>query len=125
MPKGTHSFTMAKNLTSEINLNYNSPSIISFTGTGVLEEYYGLNIGIQKKFGEKGGTLAFKVNDLLDSMKWTVTTNIPEQNLNTVNTFDFFNRTFLLTYSNSFGNRKLKSARERGTGAEEEKRRVQ
>lgn len=116
---------MAKNLTSEININYNSPSIISFTGTAVLEEFYGINIGIQKKFGEIGGTLAFKVNDLLDSMKWTLTTDIPEQNLSTVNTFDFFNRTFLLTYSNNFGNRKLKSVRERGTGAEEEKMRVQ
>jgi len=121
----TQSFTMAKNLTSEINLNYNSPSIMSFTGTAILAEFYGLNVGIQKKFGERGGTLAFKVNDLLDSMKWTVTTNIPEQNLNTVNSFDFSNRTFLLTYSNSFGNRKLKSARERGTGAEEERNRVQ
>ncbi|SDM00741.1 outer membrane beta-barrel family protein [Kriegella aquimaris] len=121
----TQSFTMAKNLTSEININYNSPSIISYTGTGVLEEFYGLNIGIQKKFGERGGTLAFKVNDLLDSMKWTVTNNSPEQNLNTVNTFDFFNRTFLVTYSRNFGNSKLKSSRARGTGAEEEKQRVQ
>ena len=58
-------------------------------------------------------------------MKWTVTTTIPEQNLNTINTFDLFNRTFLLTYSKSFGNRKLKSARESGTGAEAEKNRVQ
>ncbi|WP_276165373.1 TonB-dependent receptor domain-containing protein [Zobellia alginiliquefaciens] len=120
----TQSFTMAKNLTSEFNINYNSPSIISFTGTAVLEEFYGLNIGIQKKFGERGGTLAFKVNDVLDSMKYTVKTDIPEQNLNTTNTFDFFNRTFLLTYSNSFGNRKLKSARQRGTGSEEERQRV-
>ena len=121
----TQSFTMAKNLSSEINVNYNSPSIISFIGTAVLEEYYGVNIGIQKKFGERGGTLAFKVNDLLDSIEWKVATDIPEQNLNTLNTFDFSNRTFLLTYTNSFGNRKLKSARERGTGAEEEKQRVQ
>ncbi|CAM4093149.1 outer membrane beta-barrel family protein [Zobellia roscoffensis] len=120
----TQSFTMAKNLTSEFNINYNSPSIISFTGTAVLEEFYGLNIGIQKKFGERGGTLAFKVNDVLDSMKYTVKTDIPEQNLNTTNTFDFFNRTFLLTYSNSFGNRKLKSARQRGTGSEEERQRM-
>lgn len=120
----TQSFTMAKNLTSEININYNGPSLSGFTGTAVFEEYYSLNVGIQKKFGERGGSLGFKINDLLDSMKWTVTTNIPEQNLNTVNSFDLFNRTFLLTYTNSFGNRKLKSTRERGTGAEEEKNRV-
>jgi len=121
----TQSFTISENISSEININYNSPSIISFTGTAVLEAYYGINLGIQKKFGERGGTLSFKINDMLDSMKYTLTTDIPEQNLNTVNTFDFFNRTFLLTYSNRFGNRKLKSARERGTGSEEEKQRVQ
>lgn len=120
----TQSFTMAKNLTSEINVNYSSPSIISFIGTAVLEEYYSINLGFQKKFGAKWGTLGFKVNDLFDSMIWTVVTDIPEQNLNTVNSFDFSNRTFILTYSNSFGNSKLKSARERGTGAEEEKSRV-
>ena len=118
------SFTMAKNLTSEINVNYNSPSINSFLGTAILQEYYGVNIGIQKKFGEKWGTLGFKINDLFDSIKWKVITNIPEQNLNTNNSVDFSNRTFLLTYTNSFGNSKLKSARERGTGAEEEKSRV-
>ncbi len=120
----TQSFTMAKNLSSEINVNYNSPTITSLFGTGVLEEIFSINIGVQKKFGDKWGTLAFKVNDLFDSVKWTVVRDIPQQNLNTTNTFDLFNRTFLLTYSNSFGNSKLKSARERSTGAEEEKKRV-
>lgn len=120
----TQSFTMAKNLSSEINITYNSPTLLSFVGTGVLQEIYSINFAIQKKFGEKGGTLSFRVNDLLDSRKWTVVTTIPEQNLNTTNTFDLFNRTFGLSYSNSFGNSKLKSARTRGTGAEEEKRRV-
>ena len=120
----TQSFTLVKNLTSEINVNYNSPSIISFLGAAVLQEYYSINIGIQKKFGNRWGTLGLKVNDLLDSLKWTVLTNIPEQNLNTKNSVDFFNRTLILTYSRSFGNSKLKSARKRGTGAEEEKSRV-
>ena len=105
-------------------MNYNGPTLMSFTGTAVLEEYYSVNIGIQKKFGESGGTLGFKVNDLFDAVTWKVTADIPEQNLNTVSNFDIFNRTFLLTYSNSFGNSKLKSARQRATGAEEEKRRV-
>lgn len=121
----TQSFTMAKNLSSEINVNYNSPTISSFFGTGVLEEIFSINIGVQKNLGDKWGTLAFKVNDLLDSVKWTIVRDIPEQNLNTTNTFDLFNRTFLITYSNSFGNSKLKSARKRGTGAEDEKQRVQ
>ncbi len=120
----TQSFTMTKNFSSEINVNYNSPTLLSFIGTGVLQEVYSINLGIQKKFGDNGGTLSFRVNDLLDSQKWTVITNVPEQNLDTNNTFDFFNRTFSISYSNTFGNSKLKSARERATGAEEEKKRV-
>lgn len=120
----TQSFTMAKNLSSEINVNYNSPTLLSFIGTGVLQEVYSINVGIQKKFGDNGGTLSFRINDLLDSQEWNVITDVPEQNLNTNNTFDFSNRTFIISYSNTFGNSKLKSARERATGAEEEKRRV-
>lgn len=120
----TQSFTMAKNLSSELNATYNSPTLLSFIGTGVLQEVYAINLGIQKKFGDNGGTLSFRINDLLDSQKWTVITDIPEQNLNTDNTFDFSNRTFNISYSNSFGNSKLKSARQRATGAEDEKRRV-
>ncbi|WP_117885186.1 outer membrane beta-barrel family protein [Aureibaculum luteum] len=120
----TQSFTMAKNLTSEISVNYNSPSLNSFIGTSTLKSIFGINLGIQKKFGDKWGTLGFKVNDLMDSMKWEVTNSVPEQNLNTNSTFDFMNRTFMLTYSRNFGNKKLKSARERDTGAEEEKQRL-
>jgi len=120
----TQSFTLAKDLTSEININYNGPSFNSWLGTSTLEGFYSINIGFQKKLGDRWGTLGFKVNDLFDSVKWEVVTDIPEQNLNTKNTFDFMNRTFILTYSRNFGNRKLKSSRERDTGAEEEKKRV-
>ena len=120
----TQAFTLPKNISAEINVNYNSPSITSIVGTAVLDEFYSINLGIQKKFRGGGGTLGFKLNDLLDSLKWTFAADLPQQNLNFVNTVDFFNRTFVVTYSRNFGNRKLKSARERETGAEEEKRRV-
>ena len=120
----TQSFTLPKNISAEINVNYNSPSIISLVGTAVLDEFYSINLGIQKKFRGEGGTLGFKINDLLDSVKWVFRTDLPDQNLNILNSVDFFNRTFMITYSRNFGNAKLKSARERETGAEEEKKRV-
>ncbi len=66
----------------------------------------------------------FNINDIFDSFEYNGGTNIPEENLNTDNTFDFSNRTFLLTYTRNFGNKKLKSARSRQTGAEEERKRV-
>ncbi len=117
----TQSFTIADNLTAEINFNYNSPQLF---GSLKIESTYFLNVGIQKKFGEKWGTLRFNVNDIFDSFEYNGGTNIPEENLNTNNTFDFSNRTFLLTYTRNFGNKKLKSARSRETGAEEERQRV-
>lgn len=120
----TQSFTLPKNISAEINVNYNSPSVISLVGTAVLDEFYSINLGIQKKFRGQGGTLGFKINDLLDSVKWVFRTDLPDQNLNILNSVDFFNRTFMITYSRNFGNAKLKSARERETGAEDEKKRV-
>ncbi len=117
----TQSFNIADNLTAELNFNYNSPQLF---GSLKIESTYFLNIGIQKKFGDKWGTLRFNINDIFDSFEYNGGTNIPEENLNTDNTFDFSNRTFLLTYTRNFGNKKLKSARSRQTGAEEERKRV-
>ena len=83
-----------------------------------------MNIGFQKKFNEKWGTLKFNVNDLFDSRKFKVRTIIPEQNLETFGSYDFSNRTFTLTYTRNFGNNKIKSSRDRKTGAEDEINRV-
>ena len=83
-----------------------------------------MNLGIQKKLGKKWGTLKFGINDLLDSFVLRGSTNLAEQNLVTNNRFDFVDRSFVLTYTNNFGNSKLKSSRERKTGADEEKKRV-
>ncbi|WP_411031021.1 TonB-dependent receptor domain-containing protein [Spongiimicrobium sp. 3-5] len=117
----SQTFTIAEDFTAEINLNYFGPGLF---GIRSFDGVFGMNIGFQKKFGDKWGTLRFSVNDVLESFEFTGRTTIPEQNLNTVNTFDFSNRTFTLTYSRNFGNSKLKSARQRGTGSDEERRRV-
>ncbi|PWL39214.1 hypothetical protein DKG77_10145 [Flagellimonas aquimarina] len=117
----SNSFTITKTFSSEINMNYFGASLF---GIRKFDPVFGMNIGFQKKLGDKWGTLRFAVNDVWDSFEFTGRTQIPEQNLNTKNTFDFSNRTFLLTYSRSFGNDKLRSARQRGTGSEDERRRV-
>ncbi len=115
------SFTITKTFSSEINMNYFGAGLF---GIRRFDPVFGMNIGFQKKLGEKWGSLRFAINDVFDSFEFTGRTRVPEQNLNTRNTFDFSNRTFLLTYSRSFGNDKLKSSRQRGTGSEDERRRV-
>jgi len=117
----SQSFTLAKNLTSEIGIYYFGPRL---SGSSRNDGSFGMNIGMQKKFSDKWGSLRFSVRDLWDSFEFRSSTNIPEQNLNTRSIFDFSSRTFNLTYSRNFGNRDLKSVRNRQTGAEEERRRV-
>jgi hypothetical protein len=117
----TSSFTLGDSWTSEINFNYTSESVF---GPNTISANYAMNIGIQKKISEKWGTLRFNVNDVFDSRIFQIRADIQGQNVISDNKLDFSNRTFLLTYTRSFGNRKLKSSRNRRTGAEEIRRRV-
>jgi len=117
----THSFKISSTLSAELSGFYNGPS---FSGAAEYNEVYGVNLGLQKKFSDKWGTLKFAINDVLDSIEYTGGTDLPDQNIKTNNLFDFSNRTFTLTYSRNFGNQKLQSKRERQTGSEEERRRV-
>jgi len=117
----THSFKISDSFSAELSGFYNGPS---FFGTARYEEVYGINIGFQKKFSDKWGTLKFSINDALDSVEFIGGTDLPDQNIFTRNVFDFSNRTFTLTYTRNFGNSKLKSSRNRETGSEAERRRV-
>ena len=117
----THSFKISDSFSTEVSGFYNGPG---FFGTAKYDEVFGVNIGFQQKFSDKWGTLKFSVNDVLDSIEFAGGTDLPEQNIKTRNLFDFSNRTFTLTYSRNFGNQKLKSKRNRETGSEEERRRV-
>jgi hypothetical protein len=83
-----------------------------------------MNVGVMKKFGDKWGSLKFNVNDVFNSREFNMNTESELNNLKASTKFRFSNRTYLLTYTRSFGNKKLKSTRSRSTGAEEEKNRV-
>ncbi|MCF7561202.1 TonB-dependent receptor [Sabulilitoribacter multivorans] len=117
----THSFKISDTFSAELSGFYAGPG---FFGSAKYDEVYGINLGLQKKFSEKWGTLKFSINDILDSIEFNGGTDLPEQNIKTRNTFDFFNRTFAISYSRNFGNSKLKSSRNRQTGSEEERQRV-
>ena len=117
----TQSFKFSDSFSGELTAFYRGPS---FYGSAKYDAFYQLNVGFQKNFGDKWGNLKFSVNDIFDSFEFNGGTNLPEQNIKTKNLWDFGNRTFLITYSRNFGNNKLKSSRNRKTGAEEERRRV-
>ena len=113
----SHTFNIAENFSSEINMNYRGRGQFGYSKT---EAVFAMNIGFQKKFSDKWGTLKFNINDLLDSRAFKSTTFIPELNLNTRNNLRFSNRTYILTYTRNFGDKKIKKSRRRQTGAQEE-----
>lgn len=83
-----------------------------------------LNIGISKELGEKWGKLSLNVTDIFLTNNFRGTTRQDELNLFVKSGYLQAERVFMLTWSNKFGNRKLKEARNRAGGAEEERRRL-
>ncbi len=120
---GAWSFKLPKDFSAELSGNYSGPQL--FGGFARLKGTYAINFGLQKNLGDRFGTLSLNVRDIFNSLKWDITTRVEGQDFGTFNTFDFSQRTFTLTYSRNFGNRKVKSARQRQTGSEDERRRVQ
>lgn len=117
---GNQTFTFGNNYTAELSGFYQTRSLV---GNVKFEPLGILNFGIQKKF--KGGSrLVFNINDVFNSLKRVGITDLPEENIYIKRTFDFSQRTFKLTWSASFGNKGVKKERNRKTGAENEKKRV-
>ncbi len=117
----THTFTLPRKFTLEISGNYDSPG---YWGVAKWDATGSANVGIQKDLGEKWGKLRFNVSDLFLSTNWYGTTNQPEINLRVRQSYQMAERTFMLSWTNTFGNKKLKSARQRQTGGSEELRRI-
>ncbi|MCK6691309.1 MAG: TonB-dependent receptor family protein [Thermoanaerobaculia bacterium] len=116
-----NNFTLPGDFNAELFGYFQSKGLF---GATVSLPMAGLNIGIQKKFGDKWGTLRLGIDDLLNSLKFRAKLNYPEYNLVSKAEFDFSQRTYKLSYTRNFGNNKLKGARQRATGSEEERRRV-
>ena len=89
-----HSFKISDRFSGELSGFYNGPS---FFGSAKYDEVIGLNLGFQKNFSDKWGTLNFSINDIFDSIEFNGGTYLPEQNIKTRNTFDFSNRTCTIT----------------------------
>lgn len=117
----SQSFTLPKGFSSELSMFYTGPRLAGALKFG---EMYGLNIGLQKNLGGNRGTLRFNVQDLLNSIELQGSAFVEAQQLTYDGVFDFSQRTFTLSYTRNFGNQKLKAARKRKRGAEEESQRV-
>lgn len=117
----SQSFRLPKQFTIELSTFYYSGGPYGKTVSRPLGE---LNAGIQKELGGNLGTLRFNVSDILFSAIWTSTIDDPAENFYYRGQYRQTERIFRLTYSNKFGSNKVKDARRRTTGSEEERRRV-
>jgi outer membrane receptor protein involved in Fe transport len=118
----TNSFSLPKDYSIELSGFYQSGglfSIYKFKGFGIVD------VGIQKKFGPKKGTLRFNINNLTGPPSFNTSVNAPEQNLIVTGLLRFSNTTFRVTYTRNFGNDKIREKRNRNTNAETEQQRVQ
>lgn len=83
-----------------------------------------MSIGIQKELGRHRGTVRFNVGDVFFTANWSGMIDDSRQEFRYEGRYRFSERVFRLTYSNTFGSNKVKAARQRSTGSEEERQRV-
>ena len=113
-------FKLPKKFALELSGFYQSKSL---SGISIQKPFGTLDIGLKKKLGQKS-SLQFNASNILNTMKFRRVTDLPEQNLVSNGTLNFFQPTYKLTFTHNFGKEKLRGKRERSTGAEEEKGRV-
>lgn len=116
----TQTFKLPKKMSLEISGEYNSPGV---WGVAKWRANGSLDIGLQKDLGS-WGKLSLNASDLFQSNNWFGTTDQPDIDLYVRESWQVAERTFMLSWSNSFGNRKLKSSRQRQVGSAEEMQRI-
>ncbi|MFI5152519.1 MAG: outer membrane beta-barrel protein [Chitinophagales bacterium] len=118
----TETFKLPKNFALELSGFYQSRRL---NGIYTQSAYGSLDFGIRKKLTGARGSLILSGTNLLNTADYHVSVDFPDRNLVSNLRIGFTQPTIKLTYIRSFGSSALKSQRERNTGAEDEKGRVQ
>jgi hypothetical protein len=114
-------FTLPKEYSIELSGFYQSKGLF---GATVTRSFGMANVGLQKRFGENNNKLRFAVTNVFDGGLVRGVTDIPAENIYVNINLRFSQRTFKLTYSQSFGNKKLNDKRNRTSASDEEQRRM-
>jgi len=117
----SQNFILPKNYSVELSGYYQSKGLF---GATVYKSNGMVNFGLQKRFGENNNKLRSAVTNLFDGGLFRGTTDIAAENIYVDLNLRFDQRTFKLTYSQSFGNKKLKEKRNRSSASDEEQRRM-
>jgi outer membrane receptor protein involved in Fe transport len=123
---GAQIFTLPRQFNFEISGFFVSRSFMfNLLGSTLIDPYGMLNVALNKKFGPNGNTLTVGVDNLLNSLYFRTSLTVPGQGIETSGYLKFAQPTFKISYTQSFGNKALKDKRNRATGADDVKKRVE
>lgn len=118
---GFQSFKISARLNMELSGFYQSRSL---DGIAVMKPLGQLNYGVSWTFPKSNASLKFGIDNMLYTMKFRKVNNADELGYKSTATLDMVKRIMKLTYTQSFGNSKLKASRNRTTASETERQRV-
>ncbi|MEO1074429.1 MAG: TonB-dependent receptor [Bacteroidota bacterium] len=116
----THNVRLPVDFSLEASAFYQSAGLF---GTIEFEPVWGLNLGLQREIPGLPGSLTLAVDDVLDTMEWSVMQRDDAVPFYAEGFFDFTQRTVRLTYTRPIGGNA--GGQTRATASEEESRRVQ
>lgn len=115
----SNSFVINKEITAELTGKYTSPLVY---GTLKLKSEYSIDAGISKSLFNKKGSLKLAASDVFNIKMQRVSSVYP--GVNYVVRQKNETRIFRLTFNYNFGNSKVKAARNKTTGLEDEQSRL-
>ncbi|HEY8512477.1 MAG TPA: outer membrane beta-barrel protein [Cyclobacteriaceae bacterium] len=115
----TNIFLLPSDFSVELSGSYQSAMPM---GLSQFKSRTQINLGVKRQFGNS--TLALVYNDVFNGMEWRFVTDVPEIDFHSYTRYDWGTRLIKLTYSYTFGNKKLKEVDVR-SGSEDERKRVQ
>ncbi len=115
-----NSFKLGKGWTGELSGFFSSPSL--WQGVFKSKAIYGVDGGLQKSLFQGKATAKVSLSDMFRTMKWSGTSNFAGVDNRANGHWE--SRQIKLNFTYRFGSNQVKSARQRDTGIDEEKKRA-
>ncbi|KAB7729343.1 TonB-dependent receptor [Rudanella paleaurantiibacter] len=115
-----HTISLPRGWNLEVSAYYTSPSI--WGGTFRNQRFWGSSVGIQRKVLAERGTLVFTVTDPFNSQQWRGISQFGGLYMDASGGWE--SRQARINFTYAFGSKKIKAARQRKTGLDDESKRL-